>query len=282
MRTAINWYPGHMAKTKRLIKEKIGLIDIVLEVVDARVPFSSKLNDIDNYINQKPRLLVMTKIDLCDMSETKKWVKYYEEKGYSVILMDLINKWNTALIINKIKEILSEKNEKRLARGMKIRKYRALVVGMPNVGKSTLINRLAGKKATNVANKPGVTKVLSWIRINDEVELLDSPGILIPKFEDREVALNLSCMTSIKEEILPLDEVAVYILEIMNKYYPNSLKERYGINSFDIDDVVPAYETIAKKRGCFRSGEADFERVTGIIINDMKEGRLGPVTFDRM
>ena len=184
----ISWYPGHMAKTKREIKEKIDLIDIVFEVVDARIPYSSKNKEIEEMTKGKPRVIVMTKIDLCDSGKTNKWIKYYEDKDYIVIPIDLINNPNTKIIFDKIKPLVDEINSKRKSKGLKERKARILIMGVPNVGKSTLINRLVGRKATNVGNRPGVTKNLEWIRINDKVELLDTPGILWPKLDEEEVA----------------------------------------------------------------------------------------------
>lgn len=280
-KVGINWYPGHMAKTKRLISEKLNLIDIVYEVIDARIPFSSKIVDIDNVIKNKPRLLIMTKMDLCDLNITKKWVNYYENLGYKVLLLDL-NKDNvTKKVLDATNEILKENDKKREELGMIKRRVRALIVGIPNVGKSTLINRLVGKKAVNVGNKPGVTKNLDWIRINENLELLDTPGILWPKFEDKTVAFNLASLTAIKEEVLPLDEVIIYILNTLYKYYPEILEKRYGIIELS-EDIVETLDIIGKKRGCLeRGGIVDYDKVYTVILNDIKEGNIKGITFDR-
>ncbi|MDD2203249.1 MAG: ribosome biogenesis GTPase YlqF [Bacilli bacterium] len=278
----INWYPGHMAKTKRLIKEKKDIIDVIFEVIDARIPYSSKIKDIDNIIKDKPRILIMTKIDLCDMTETKKWIAYYERFGYIVIGVDLANNKNVNLIIDKSREILKELQEKKKLKGMMKKNLRALIIGIPNVGKSTLINRLVGKKATNVGNRPGITKSLDWIRIGEFLELLDSPGILWPKFDEDKVALNLSSMTAIKEEILPADDITVYILKILFKYYPEALKKRYGIEYIDEDDIISVLDIIGKKRGAIiKGGDIDYKKVYNIVMRDLADGSLGPVTFDR-
>ena len=278
-KTNINWYPGHMAKTKREIKEKLDLIDIVFEVIDARIPFSSKNKDIDELIKNKPRIIIMTKLDLCDKEETNKWINYYEQLGYKVIPLDLINNPNMNIIYKETNEISKNVNEKRKQKGLKERRIRALILGIPNVGKSTLINRLVGKKATNVGNKPGITKQLEWIRINNELELLDTPGILWPKLDNREIALNLASMTAIKEEILDTEEVAIYIINTMLNLYPDNIKNRYNIkNETDIVDIL---DRIGTKIGAVKNKEIDYEKVYTTILKDLREGYLGKVTFDK-
>lgn len=283
-KTSINWYPGHMAKTKREIGEKLNLIDIVYEVIDARMPLASKIIDIDDLIKDKPRILVMTKYDLCDKKETEKFVKYYEELGYKVVPVDLMsnNSVGVKRIIEITNELMKDVNSKREAKGMKHRAGRVLIVGIPNAGKSTLINRLVGRKAAGVGNTPGFTKSLSWIRINKDLELLDSPGILWPKLEDQEAAHILASLSSIKEEILNIDELACFILRKLNELYPEKLKERYGILELD-EDLVEAYDLIAARRGALsRGGIADYDKVSNIIVRDLKNGYFGEITLDRL
>lgn len=280
--TSINWYPGHMAKTKREIIEKLNLIDVVYEVIDARMPLSSKIVDIDDLIKDKPRILVMTKYDLCDKVETDKIIKYYENMGYKVVPVDLMSGLNVKKILDYTKELMDIENKKRESKGMKPRAARALIVGVPNAGKSTLINRLVGKKSAGVGNTPGFTKSLSWIRINKDVELLDSPGILWPKMEDQEAAHVLACLSSIKEEILDTDAIAAFILKKLYELYPERLEDRYGISELD-DDLTETYDMIAKKRGALsRGGVADYDKVSNIIIRDLKNGYFGNITFDRL
>ncbi len=274
----INWYPGHMAKTKREIKENLQLIDVVYELLDARIPYSSKNKDIDELVKNKPKILIMTKTDLCDLEITKKWQQYYENMGYKVILTDLINNKNIKQIIEVTSSLSDNMNKKRLSLGMKPRKTRVLILGVPNVGKSTLINRLVGKKAAPTGDKPGITKKLNWIRINDKLELLDTPGILEPKLENKEVALNLAALTSIKEEILDLEQVALHIIDKMLNLYPNTLKTRYNLTNTNTPLII--LNQIAKQKGAIKKGEVDYEKVYKIILRDLKEGYLGNITFD--
>ncbi len=281
-KNVINWYPGHMAKTKREISDKLNLIDVVYEVVDSRMPLSSKIVDIDDLIKDKPRIMVMTKYDLCDKDETLKIIKHYEKLGYKVVPVDLITGLNVKKILDYTKEIMDVENNKRVSKGMNVRAARALIIGVPNVGKSTLINRLVGKKSAGVGNTPGFTKSLSWIRINKDVELLDTPGILWPKIEDQDAACVLACLSSIKEEILNLDEIAAFVLKKLYKLYPDRLKERYGIVELD-EDLIETYDTIAKKRGALsKGGFVDYDKVSSIIVRDLKNGYFGNITFDRL
>jgi len=278
-KVVINWYPGHMAKTKREIKESISLIDVVCELIDARIPYSSKNKDITNLVKDKPKLLVMTKMDLCDISKSEEYKKYYEDLGYQVIMTDLLNNKNINKIITTILELGKPMNDKRINMGMKKRKIRVLIAGVPNVGKSTLINRLVGKKAVNTGNKPGVTKQLSWIRINNDLELLDTPGILEPKLEDNEVGLNLASMTSIKEEILDKEEVCIHIIKKMLKLYPDNIIKRYDLKNINTD-IVDILDQIGNKIKAYYNSEIDYDKVYNTVIKDLRDGYLGNITFD--
>ena len=281
--TSINWYPGHMAKTKRLIKEKYDLIDIVYEVIDARMPKSSKIKDIDDMLKDKPRILIMTKRDLCDLNETKKWIKYYENQGYYVIAVDLSQNNSVNEIVELTHKITKDIQDKREVKGLAKKEIRALVIGIPNVGKSTLINRLAGKKVAVIGNNPGVTKSLSWIKTTSGILLLDSPGILWPKLSDEEVALNLASLTAIPRDILPVDRIAIHILNKLNEYYPDILKSRYNLDYVDNDLLDEVYDTIGRRIGAVVSGgEIDYDRVSRTILEDIKNERVKNITFDRI
>ena len=257
----INWYPGHMAKTKRLISENINLIDIVYEVIDARIPVSSKIIDIDDLIKNKPKILIMTKYDLCDKTLTDKFINMYEKEGYHVLKYDLNNTNNLNDLYSLTADILKGKLDSLKSKGIEKRKIRALVIGIPNVGKSTLINKMAKKNKVEVGNKPGVTKNVGWIKVNDDIEIMDSPGILWPKLDQEKAALNLAATSAIKEEILPLVDVVIHIIKMLYNYYPDLLKEKYGVTN--IDDFELVFDTIGKKKNLLsRGGIVDDERVS--------------------
>lgn len=278
----IHHYPGHMAKTKRLIKEKYNLIDIVYEVIDARMPKSSKIKDLDELLKDKPRILVMTKYDLCDAEVTNKWVDYYKKLGYYIVCLDLTKNDVTTKLVNITHDLMKDLQQKRIEKGLAKKDIRALVVGVPNVGKSTLVNRLVGRKATITGNNPGVTKSLSWLKTNSNILLLDSPGILWPKMDDEVQALNLASLASIPVDILPIDKVAIYILQTLEKYYPNILKERYNIERIN-EDISLTYDAIGRKIGAVISGgEIDYDKVSRTILEDVKQERIKGVTFDRI
>ncbi len=279
-KTNINWYPGHMAKTKKEIMANLQLIDIVYEIVDARIPFSSKNNDFNDLIKNKPRILIMTKKDLCDINKTNEWVKYYQNLGYKVVLLDLIKDNNLNELLSITKDIGQTINLKRTEKGMIPKKLRILIIGIPNVGKSTLINRLVGKKATNVGNKPGVTKNLEWIRINKDLELLDTPGVLNPKIANEEIAYNLSSLMAISETVFDKEDIAIYIINKMRQDYFINLKGRYNLN--DTTDAYEIVNQIGKKSGAIINNDIDYNRVYNIIIKDFNNGYLGKITFDKI
>jgi ribosome biogenesis GTPase A len=276
------WYPGHMNKARKEMIELLPQVDLVYEIIDARIPKSSKIVDIDNIVKNKPRILIMSKVDLCDLSETNKWKSYYEEQGYKVVLVNFNDNNDFKKIVNATKEIAGEINTKRINKGLKQKDLRALVVGIPNVGKSTFINKMAGKKVAQTGNMPGVTKNLVWLKTNYNITLLDTPGILWPKFETLELGMNLASFAAIKVDILDKHEVAMHILNKLSTYYPNILESRYGIKEFNMDIVEESYEVIGKKYGCLiKGGEIDYTRVSNQIINDVRNEAVKNITFDR-
>lgn len=279
-KSVINWYPGHMEKTKREIEKLNPLIDFVIELIDARIPYSSKVVGIEKIIKNKPKILVMTKKDLCDLQETEKWENYYKDKFEDTLLMNLNAKDDFKNLLKKIDDLSQEINAKRATKGLKPKVIRGLVIGIPNVGKSTLINKLAGKSVAGVGNIPGFTKSLTWIKAGNTL-LLDSPGILWPKFENEEVALNLASMSAIRTEVLPIDDIAVHILKKLDTCYREILESRYGLKRLS-EDFVENYETIGKKIGALtKGGEIDYNKVSLFIINDIKQENIKGITFDR-
>ncbi len=275
----IHWYPGHMTKAKRQMQEDIKLIDLVVEIVDARTPLSSRNPDIDDLGKNKYRLILMNKADLADKKATDAWTAYFKGKGFFVVSLDARSKNGMKSISDIIMEACKEKIEKDLKRGIKNRPVRAMVVGIPNVGKSTFINSYAGKACAKTGNKPGVTKGKQWIRLNKNVELLDTPGILWPKFEDQKVALRLALIGSIKDEVLNADELAIELIKYLVQAYPDVLTERYGIT--ESDNHLETLCAIAKSRNCLSKGnELDYSKAAVLLIDDFRSGKLGKITLE--
>lgn len=273
------WYPGHMTKAKRQMQEDLKLIDLVIELLDARIPFSSRNPDIDELGKNKARLILMNKADLADPKKTEIWSSYFKSRGYFVVCIDARNKKGMKAIQNEIAKACREKIERDLRRGIKNRPVRAMVVGIPNVGKSTFINTYAGKACTKTGNKPGVTRGKQWIRLNKNTELLDTPGILWPKFEDQQVGLHLALIGSIKDEILNTDEMALALLNLLMKDYPGAAAERYELE--EETDAAEALKEIAVNRGCLKKGkELDYSKAAALVIDEFRSGKIGRFTLE--
>lgn len=273
------WYPGHMTKAKRQMQEDIKLIDLVIELVDARIPLSSRNPDIDELGKNKARLIIMNKSDLSDENQNKEWAAYFKKMGYYVVGLDARTKTGMKTVTNVVMEACKEKIERDRRRGILNRPVRAMVVGIPNVGKSTFINSYAGKACAKTGNKPGVTKGKQWIRLNKNLELLDTPGILWPKFEDQSVGLKLALIGSIKDEILNVDELAVELIKFLIDSYPGLLSERYDVN--ESDDITDIIIEIAKNRKCVSKGaEVDYSKAAALVIDDFRSGKLGKITLE--
>lgn len=273
------WYPGHMTKAKRMMQENMKLIDLVIELVDARIPLSSRNPDIDELGKNKARLVLLNKSDLAEDRWNDAWARYFKEKGFSVVKVNSKKGGGIKSIQGVIQEACREKIERDRKRGILNRPVRAMVVGIPNVGKSTFINALAGKAAAKTGNKPGVTKGKQWIRLNKQVELLDTPGILWPKFEDQQVGLRLAFIGSIKDEILNSEELAAELIRFMEQYYPGVLEEKYSISSGE--DRYEILKGIAESRHCLvRGSELDLEKAASLLLDDFRNGRLGKITLE--
>ena len=281
MEKAIHWYPGHMAKAYRLIKEKIKLVDVVIEVLDSRAPNASLNKNIRDVIGNKPLLRILNKADLSDKKETDKWLIELNKDCYTIKLDSLNGTGNINKISDAIDVLLKEKNEKNEKIGKRTYPIRAMVMGIPNVGKSTLLNSLAKRRALGVGDKPGVTKNMQYLKANDKLLLLDNPGTLWPKFESDEQAHLLALIGSIKDEILPIPNIAIYGLEKIKEFYPEMLKNRYKLDNIDMSNNEIFLE-IGKKRGCLvRGGEVDIDKVYDLFIKELRSAKIGEMTFER-
>lgn len=274
------WYPGHMSKAKRAMQEDLKLINVIIELVDARVPLSSKNPDIDPMANGKSRIILLNKCDLADPAVTAQWKKYYEEKGFFVSLVNSKNGKGVKKVNEVIQSACKEKIERDRRRGILNRPIRAMIVGIPNVGKSTFINSFAGKSCTKTGNKPGVTKGKQWIRLNKNVELLDTPGILWPKFEDQTVGLRLAFIGSIKDELSNQYELCLLLMQYLQERYPQAIPETYQIDP--AENEVEILERVAKRRGCLKAGgEYDLDKAANYVIDDFRNGRLGCISLEQ-
>ncbi len=278
----IQWYPGHMAKAIREIGEKVKIVDLVIVLLDARCPEASFNPLLKEVLNNKRTLYVLTKKDKADGAETSKWIDYYNKEGHPTISVDARDLKNAKTIVKKAEELMEEKRLKDKAKGLKPRPIKTMIVGIPNVGKSTLINALVGKRVTAVGDKPGVTKVQQWIKINQNFELLDTPGVLWPKFDDQTLGMHLAISGSINDSILPIIDVATYFVTFLKEYYPNSLTKRYELD-FTNDDELSTLNKIAKKNNFYTaSKEYDTERVSLFILQEFRSGYFGRITLDRV
>ena len=275
----VQWYPGHMTKAKRQMQEDLKLIDLIIELVDARVPLSSRNPDIDQLGQNKSRLILLNKADLADERQNEAWKEYFQSKGFHVVKVDSRNGAGMKTIQNVIQEACKEKIERDRRRGIKNRPIRAMVAGIPNVGKSTFINTFAGKACAKTGNRPGVTKGKQWIRLNKTLELLDTPGILWPKFEDQKVGLRLALIGSIRDEILNTDELAVELIRFLKTQYPGILTERYEVEETQKETELLC--GIAENRKCItKGGELDYSKAAALLIDEFRSGKLGKVTLE--
>lgn len=275
----VQWYPGHMTKAKRQMQEDLKLIDLIIELVDARVPMSSRNPDIDKLGQNKSRLILLNKADLADERQNEAWKEFFQSKGFHVVKVDSRNGSGMKAIQNVIQEACKEKIERDRRRGIRNRPIRAMVAGIPNVGKSTFINTFAGKACAKTGNRPGVTKGKQWIRLNKNVELLDTPGILWPKFEDQEVGIRLAYVGSIKDDILNMEELALSLIGYLKERYPGVLQKRYETD--EAGELLEILQGIARARGCLKKGEElDYAKASGLFFDDFRGGKLGRITLE--
>lgn len=276
----INWYPGHMKKTKESIQNNLKMVDVVFELIDARIPYSSQNPVIESIVGDKPRVIILNKSDLADTRSNKIWQEYFSKKDIPSVLVDSITGKGIENLLNMSLDVTKDKRESFEKRGVISRPTKAMIIGIPNVGKSTLINTLSGRKGTKTGNRPGITKSNQWIKTRGVLELLDTPGILWPKFEDQSVGLNLAFTGAIKDEILDTETLALRLLEKLILSFPNLVEKRYGIEIND-DTALNTMSKIAKKRGCIiRGGEIDYTKVCGIILDEFRKGIIGNITLE--
>lgn len=279
----INWYPGHMKKTRELIQENLKMIDVVVEVLDARIPISSKNPSLDDLINTKPKIVALNKFDLADEVVLNKWIAYYRSQGFSAIPINSMTGEGINRLLHEIKLLTKEKREKHISQGRNLAAVRAMIVGIPNVGKSSLINKLVGKNSAKTGNRPGVTKGKQWIRIRKDLELFDTPGILWPKIDDDAVGLNLAFTGAIKDEILQIEDIALLLIERLMVLYPERLEERYSVvieENTEIDRLQ-IMEEIGRRRGCLLSkNQIDYTKVARIVIDEFRKGTLGRMSLE--
>lgn len=279
----IQWYPGHMVTARRQIEAKIGLVDIVFELLDARIPRSSANPTIQSLIKKKPRLIILNKADLADPVELNKWLSYYKKQGLHAVAINSLAGDSYRKILPECDQILSDIKEKEKAKGMLPRAYRAIVLGIPNVGKSAFINRLAKRNAAKVGDKPGITKTQQYIKVGDQLELLDNPGILWPKFEDPNVGMKLSLVGSINDDILPLGEVVNYGIRYLMVQYPGLIEKRYNIPPITTENQHDVLEKIGRSRGCLLPGnEIDYNRVENVFLDDLRHQKLGNINLEKV
>ncbi len=279
----IQWFPGHMAKARKEIESNLKLVDLVIELVDARAPIASQNPMLQQIIHQKQKITILMKKDLADDSQTLRWIEHFEEQGLAAIAINANEKRDIAKVITLVDKHREKMQAKMRAKGIvQPRALRAMIIGIPNVGKSTLINRLARKKITRIGDRPGITKHQQWIKVRAQFELLDTPGVLWPKFEDQEIGKRLAAIGTIKDSIVSLQDVAAYALDFLQKNYPELYQERFSIDP-SIDDMWEVFETIGKQRGALESGgHVNFDIVAEQILYDLRSGRIGKVTFDRI
>lgn len=279
---SIQWFPGHMAKTRRLIKESLSLIDCVAEIIDARIPRSSRNPELDELCASKPRILLLNKYDMADENATNEWVNYYKSQGYMALAVDCKNGKGLNRFIPSVKELLSEKIEKLTEKGMGGKKLRVMIAGIPNVGKSTFINRMAGGKAVKVEDRPGVTRGRQWITLGSGIELMDTPGILWPKFEDPAVGETLAFTGAIKDDVIDIELLSSRLLEVLSKHYEKALRERYKLTGELPQDGAGLLNMIGRKRGFLISGgEVNTERASTVVLDEYRSGKLGRITLER-